>query len=102
MNNTNSKKATAIYTGGGIYTYYAELTDGNWLMGCDDWIIIINTNPLVSEEAFEQSGYSEWQQEHLITYIPDEQLPKILMQLIDTIFEKHTIEKYDNYCITTI
>lgn len=90
-------KATAIYTGGGIYCYYAELNDGNWLMGCDDWIIVVNANPLFNVEIYNESGYEEWQQEHLVEYIPDSERPLHLTRLIDVILQGNSIKEWDNF-----
>ena len=33
----NIVKANATYTGGGFYAYIAELENGNYFVGADDW-----------------------------------------------------------------
>lgn len=95
-------KATAIYTGGGIYLYYAELKDGNWLMGNDDWLIIIDTNPLENEDVFEDSMYEEWQMNHLVKEIPEEEHNDMVIKVLDTIRSGNTIPEYDNFDISEI
>ena len=95
MNMENIKQATAIYSGGGIYLYYAELKNENWIMGNDDWLIIVNTNPLVDDE----SDYYEWQMEHLVEEISENDYQKVLNRILETIFDGKTIAEYNNYDI---
>ena len=90
-------RATAIYSGGNIYLYYAELDNGNWLMGCDDWVIVVNTNPLRDMETFEASGFEDWQQEHLVMYVQEAERPRQLVKLIDVILQGNTIKEWDNF-----
>ena len=93
------KKATAIYTGGNIYIYYAELDNGNWLLGDDDWFIVVDTSPLANEKTFEDSQYYEWQEEHLVKQIPEAEYQGILNNVLDTIFKGETIKEYDNFSV---
>ena len=90
-------KATAVYSGGGIYLYYAELENKQWIMGNDDWLIVVDTNPIADEETFYNSGYYEWQEEHLIKQIPEKEYQKVLNNILDTIFKGSTIKDYDNF-----
>ena len=96
------KKATAVYSGGGIYLYYAELENGNYLMGSDDGLLIVNTNPLANEEVFEESNYYEWQEEHLVKFINDDDFQKVLNQVLDVIFNGKTIKEYDNFSLSEL
>lgn len=89
------KRATAVYSGGNIYLYYAELENGNWLFGDDYSFMIVNANPLTDEE----SEYGEWQEEHLVTYLSDEETPFILNNVIEVIEEGRTIKEYDNFIL---
>ena len=91
--------ATAVYSGGGIYLYYAELENKNWIMGNDDWLIVINTNPLADEQTFEDSEYYEWQMEHLVKEVPEKEYHKVLNNILDVIFDGKTISEYDNFSI---
>ena len=95
----NITMATAVYSGGGIYLYYAELENKNWIMGNDDWLIVINTNPLTDEQTFEDSGYYEWQMEHLVKEVPEKEYNKVLNNVLDVIFDGKTISEYDNFSI---
>lgn len=69
-------RATAICSCGGIYLYYAELRNGNWLIGDDNGMVTVNKNPLENEETFEASGFPEWQEKYLVEYISTDNLPK--------------------------
>ena len=76
-------KATAVYSGGGIYLYYAELENKQWIMGNDEWLIVVDTSPIVDEKTFEDSDYYEWQEEHLVKQISEEQYQKVLNKILD-------------------
>jgi len=62
--------ATAIYTGGGIYIYYGQLTDGNYFRACDEWdgIEICNADTSVDE-----ADYYEFYEEHSIETLAKEE-----------------------------
>lgn len=92
-------KATAVYSGGGIYLYYAELENKQWIMGNDEWLIIVDTCPIVNEETFENSGYYEWQEEHLVKQILEDEYQKVLNKILEVIFDGKTIKEYDNFSI---
>ena len=90
-------KATAVYSGGNIYLYYAEMENKQWIMGNDEWLIVVNTNPIIDDETFYNSGYYEWQEEHLVKQIPEEQYQEVLNNILETIFKGESIEEYDNF-----
>lgn len=92
-------KATAVYSGGGIYLYYAELENKQWVMGNDEWLIIVDTNPIANEQTFEDSSYYEWQAEHLVKQIPEKDFQKVLNKILKAIFDGKSIEEYDNFAI---
>lgn len=60
---TQIKNATAIYTGGGVYIYYGQLTDGNWFRACDDWEGIEICD---SDTSVEEADYNEFYEEHTL------------------------------------
>ena len=93
----NITKATAVYSGGNIYLYYAELENKQWIMGNDEWLIVVDTSPIIDEQTFEDSGYCEWQEEHLIKYIPERHFQKVLNKILKAIFDGKSIEEYDNF-----
>ena len=92
-------KATAIYSGGGIYLYYAEMENKNWIMGNDEWLIVVDTNPIADGKTAEDSDYYEWQMEHLVKEIPEKDFQKVLNKILKTIFDGKSIKKYDNFSI---
>jgi len=97
------KRATAIYSGGCIYIYFAELETGNWLMGDDEGtMVIVNTNPLADEETFDDSMFYEWQQEHLVREIPAEEYHETLNAVLDVIFKGDIVPGYGNYSLTEL
>ena len=96
--NMEIKKATAIYSGGGIYLFYAELENKNWIMGNDDFLIVVNTNPLVTDE----SDYYDWQMEHLVEEISENDYQKVLNRILETIFDGKTMEEHNNYLISEL
>lgn len=95
----NIIKATAVYSGGGIYLYYAEMENKQWIMGNDEWLIMVDTSPIADEQTFEDSGYYEWQEEHLVKQISENDYQKVLNKILDTIFNGKSIKEYDNYSI---
>lgn len=90
-------KATAVYSGGNIYLYYAEMENNQWIMGNDEWLIVVDTNPIVDEDTFFDSGYYEWQEKHLVKQIPEKDFHKVLNKVLETIFDGKTIKEYDNF-----
>ena len=64
------KNATAIYTGGGLYIFYGQLTDGNWFRAYDEWECIEICD---SDTSVEEADYNEFYEEHTIeTMVNDE------------------------------
>ena len=87
-------KATAVYSGGNIYLYYAELENKQYIMGDDDWLIVVDSDPLANEETYEESGYYEWQEEHLVKQIPEKEYQEVLNKILEAIFDGKIIEEY--------
>ena len=90
-------RATAIYSGGNIYLYYAELEDKNWIIGDGYSFIIVNASPLENADVFDESCYPEWQQTHLVKEISDDEHQGILNDIIDAIFAGKIIEGWGNF-----
>ena len=55
------KNAMADYTGGNIYIYYGQLTDGNWFRATDDWEGIEICN---ADTSTEEANFNEFYEEH--------------------------------------
>lgn len=64
------KNATAIYTGGGVYIYYGQLTDGNWFRATDCWEEIEICN---ADTSTDEADYIEFYDEHSIECIGGEE-----------------------------
>jgi len=95
---SNIVRATAIYTSGGIYLFYAELKDGNWIMGDGDFFSVVNANPLKDQDTFDDSGYLEWQQEHLVKeFLYDSEIQSVLLSILDEIFAGRTVPGWGNF-----
>lgn len=98
-NGTGIKRATAVNSDGGIYLYFAELENGNWVMGNDGWLIMVNENPLKDEKTFDESCYLEWQMEHLVSDISDIEMDWWMKAIVETIQAGRTIREYDNFLL---
>ena len=61
MKKIKIKKATAVYTGGGIWLFYGKLSHKKYfLMDDNGMVIILKENP----KNLEESTYEEWQELH--------------------------------------
>ena len=64
------KNATAIYTGGGLYIFYGQLTDGNWFRAYDEWECIEICD---SDTSAEEADYYEFYEEHTTETLVNEE-----------------------------
>ena len=64
------KNATAIYTGGGLYIFYGQLTDGSWFRAYDEWECIEICD---SDTSVEEADYYEFYEEHRIDTMVNEE-----------------------------
>ena len=80
MNENKIKYAYAVYTGGGIWLFYGQLENGNYFL-TDDYgtTQILDTDP----SDFDESLYEDWQQEHLIKDLEDNERIDFGNQLLD-------------------
>ena len=78
------KEAFAVYTGGNIWIFYGETTDGNYFL-TDDYgaTLILNADP----SDFEVSLYEDWQQEHLVAELQENDRAKFCNDLCDTLLK---------------
>ena len=56
-------KATAEYTGGGIWVYTGKVGEC-YFMGSDsngNWVLLVDTDP---DEVWDEAWYPEWQEKH--------------------------------------
>ena len=63
--NYEIKKADYCNTGGGIYVFIGELTDGNYFLADSDEFCVRILNDSISWEN-DDAFYSEWQEERLV------------------------------------
>jgi len=65
MNNAKITKVEFEYTGGGIWLFYGNLSDGTFFLADGDMldVRIINADPSRNEE---ECWFAEWQEEHLV------------------------------------
>lgn len=67
------KTVEACYTGGGIYMYYGELSNGNWFLTgseckCDGSILELDADPA---DDLDESGNPFWQETHKVRDLND-------------------------------
>lgn len=78
-------KASAVYTGGNIWLFHGELDDGTYFLTDDNGCTqILDEDP----SDFDESLYWEWQEEHLVRDLDDEEervdfCNKLLDKLLD-------------------
>lgn len=85
-------RATAYYTGGGIYAYYGTLDNGQHFITSDDWegtILITDEKP----EA-ENIGDVDWQEQHGIIELYDH--ADFMVKVIDWILTNKPVDNYDD------
>ena len=92
------ENVTPIYTGGGIYIYTGELSDGNYFIASDqsfagDYfdIRIVDENPADYEEDF---CNVTWQEEHLVSDVVGGEAREFTIQLLEWVLENHPEGNY--------
>jgi len=76
------KKVNAVYTGGNIWLFYGELTDGNYYLTDDDgYTMILDADP----ENFDESLYDDWQAKHKVTDLSESESKPFLLNLLDVL-----------------
>ena len=87
-----------IYTGGGIYVYTGELSDGNYFIASDQSFVgdyfdirIVDENPADYEEDF---CNVTWQEEHLISDVVGGEAREFTIQLLEWVLENHPEGNY--------
>lgn len=79
------KTLEAVYTGGNIWIFWGTLEDGNYFLTSDEgWTVILKDSP----ENFDESLYEDWQDEHKVKDLEDEELKTFLTELLEAIKEK--------------
>lgn len=79
-------KATAEYTGGGIYIYGGQLEDGRYFFTADDYedyVMILDADPVNNEDAC----YCDWQEAHLVEELMDEAAMNLWKEILGKAIE---------------
>lgn len=74
------KKANACYTGGGVYTIIGQISDDRWFMtdtANEYYILIVDAKP-----DWDESWYTEWQEDHVLEEIVDLEAMAILNEAL--------------------
>lgn len=92
------ENVTPIYTGGNIYVYIGELSDGNYFIASDQSFVgdyfdirIVNENPADYEEDF---GSVTWQEEHLVSDVVGSEAREFTIQLLEWVLENRPEGNY--------
>ena len=92
------ENVTPIYTGGGIYVYIGELSDGNYFIASDQSFVgdyfdirIVDENPADYEEDFCDVT---WQEEHLVSDVVGGEAREFTIQLLEWVLENHPEGNY--------
>lgn len=73
------KNAHAVYTGGGIWLFYGEMTGGKFFLTDDDGnTLILNDSP----EDFDESLYPDWQEKHLFKELRGETRVRFCLNML--------------------
>ena len=82
------RKAEAVYTGGNIWLFHGQLSDGNWFL-TDDYgcVLILDTNP---DNDWENCCYEDWQKAHLIKELVDKERTDFTDALADFMLTTET------------
>lgn len=73
------KNVHAVYTGGGIWLFYGEMTDGKFFLTDDDGnTLILNDSP----EDFDESLYPDWQEKHLFKELRGETRVRFCLNML--------------------
>lgn len=101
MSKYTIKSVEPVYTGGNIWIFYGELTDGNYFL-TDDYgaTLILDSDP----DDFDVSLYEDWQNEHLIENLEGDERLDFCNEMLDMIekseykgLTKEEIDYYRNY-----
>jgi hypothetical protein len=73
------KNVHAVYTGGGVWLFYGEMTGGKFFL-TDDYgdTLILNDSP----ENFDESLYPEWQEKHLFKELRGETRERFCLNML--------------------
>ena len=79
----NITRAEATYTGGGIYVYTGQLSNGKYFMTADEWedyVLLLDVDP---DKYWDDNGFVEWQEEHKAGEIYDQEARDFWVKMLD-------------------
>lgn len=86
------KYATADYTGGGIYCYQGQMTDGRWFIADDEGCVgICDADPF---KAGEDVWYLDWQDEH-VKWLDESEAERMHRDILRWIIENEPEGNYN-------
>lgn len=88
------KKATAYYTGGGIYIYRGQLTNGLYFSTCDTWESIALCD---ADADTEDADYNEFYEAHMVQELTGKAYEKLFNKIIIWIIENAPRGNYQLY-----
>ena len=87
-------KATATYTGGGIYIYTGQLENGDYFMTNDDFLVYVEFYNAVPYEDLEESGNEIWQHEHHLGEYSGQKALDFIKEVLRWIIQKRPEGNY--------
>lgn len=87
------KNATAYYTGGGIYIYRGQLTNGLYFSTCDTWESIVLCD---ADADTEEADYMEFYDVHTVQELTDKAYTKLFNNIISWIVKHKPEGNYDS------
>ena len=102
LNESNSNvdfvKVEPIYTGGNIYVFRGELSDGTWFIADDSYydVRIVNADVFGPDESFEDCWYADWQEEHLVRDLDEKEKRQFFKEMINWILENEPEGNYSS------
>ena len=82
------------YTGGNIYVFNGRVGK-DWFIATDDEysVRLVDANP-ISKDAVEQSGYADWQEQHLIKDLSYKESLKFFKEMLNWVLSKNPRGNY--------
>lgn len=97
----NVVAAEAAYTGGGIYVFLGELSDGTYFIADYPYfdLRIVNEDPrptFWNDDADTSAGYVPWQEAHLIKDVPNDTTKKFFKDMFKWILKNDPEGNYNS------
>lgn len=95
------KSATADYTGGGVYIFLGEFTDGTYFIADYPYwdLRVVDEDPRPTfwdDDAETSSGFPEWQEAHLVRDVDNRTTKAFYADLFDWIMKNSPDSNYNS------